>query len=1124
MKKRLLAVLLSMATVLSSSTVSVFAQSISSDVIIEENEQENNTEVQNNKDFLLGEPVALEIDSSPNIESDDGILNGWAGTGVGTKYRTEEEISAYLSSNPGFTTDAISYKKKPVTSGTLSAGKLSDTTSLSSLNMINKIRYIAGLEPVSLNESYSELAQTGMLADAINKKLSHTPTKPAGMSDEMYAKAYEGCSNSNIMWSSSVGYTLNTAIVNGWLGDSDSSNISRLGHRRWILDPRMKQTGFGSVVGSNGRYSAMYATDGAYRASDADVDHSIGVAWPARMMPLGYFSGSDAWSFSIGKQVEKDGVNVTLKRTKDGKTWNFPDSSKNSSKSNYYFNVDNGGYGLAGCVIFRPDGVNSYNAGDEYNVKITYPGGIDIEYSVTFFGEKNTVSDPVISLFVEETVSANEIASLDSEILISTDTGYSNIYYTLDGSDPVVPAYDGSDTYGAPSAPTRLYDDRILITNDIINTASAVKGKILGTVTVKAIAVRPSFINSKVITKTVTITDDSYDWGDIYLEDRAGFLDATEVKNELWVTGVHDAVYNGKAVTFDEMHVYMHKTLLRLDKDYKVSYKNNKDAGTATVVIKGKGNYKGTYKREFVISPLDISYAKAFDITKTYTGKEIKGKPKVTYMLRGKEVTLAADTDYKITYHGIDPSKVGGGPAFRDNGTYTIIINGIGNYFGSKTITQTVTDKPLITKAKVSAISNVKYTGEEIKPEPAVTYEGKSLTKDVDYKVLYDNNVDAGTAKVLIYGINEYAGIKKVPFTIVGTDINKTSIDCDKSVTYTGKKVLPTISITDLKTGRTLLEGTDYTVVSSNNIKASKTAKVVIKGKGGYSGSYTQYFTVAGVDITSAASIVADTSAVYKKGGAKPQCRVTAIVNGEERVLKSGIDYSLTYSKNDAKGSNATLKIKGKGNFKGTVKQNFLVEGADLALTNMVVSDVVYNKKAGIYKSSVKLTDTDGKKLEAGIDYSKKATYTYARATYVKNTGDDGVERSYYRLAGEKINNADILPIGTEIRVSVSAIDGGNYSGSKSTVYRVVKADITKATVSVKKQTFNGKSVRPSKDAITVKVGGKSLLKSDYDIVSYSKNSAAGTAKVVIKGKGNYGGRKSVSFIVNPRSIAVTTQ
>ena len=65
-------------------------------------------------------------------------------------------------------------------------------------------------------------------------------------------------------------------------------------------------------------------------------------------------------------------------------------------------------------------------------------------------------------------------------------------------------------------------------------------------------------------------------------------------------------VYTGKALKPAVKVVLKDKTL-RKGTDYTVSYKNNKAIGTATVTVKGMGNYTGTAKKTFKINPKAVS-------------------------------------------------------------------------------------------------------------------------------------------------------------------------------------------------------------------------------------------------------------------------------------------------------------------------------------------------------------------------------------------------------------------------------------------------------------------------------------------------------------------------------------
>ena len=64
------------------------------------------------------------------------------------------------------------------------------------------------------------------------------------------------------------------------------------------------------------------------------------------------------------------------------------------------------------------------------------------------------------------------------------------------------------------------------------------------------------------------------------------------------------------------------------------------------------------------------------------------------------------------------------------------------------------------------AKTSVTYTGKAITPVVTVTYNGKKLTKNTDYKLSYTGNVKVGTAKVTVSGQGSYKGSVTLTFTI----------------------------------------------------------------------------------------------------------------------------------------------------------------------------------------------------------------------------------------------------------------------------------------------------------------------------------------------------------------------
>ena len=156
--------------------------------------------------------------------------------------------------------------------------------------------------------------------------------------------------------------------------------------------------------------------------------------------------------------------------------------------------------------------------------------------------------------------------------------------------------------------------------------------------------------------------------------------------------------------------------------------------------------------------------------------------------------------------------------------------------------------------------THFEYTGEEIRPNVTVRVAGQLLTLDRDYTLAFQNNVEVGTATVVVTGIAAagYSGTAEHPFyidprtseedetdpvTIVGTDV---TIDGTEFVA-TGEAIEPGITVT--VAGKELTAGEDYTLVYENNIQPG-TASVTVTGVAdkGYTGSVTIHFTIQEAD------------------------------------------------------------------------------------------------------------------------------------------------------------------------------------------------------------------------------------------------------------------------------------
>lgn len=186
--------------------------------------------------------------------------------------------------------------------------------------------------------------------------------------------------------------------------------------------------------------------------------------------------------------------------------------------------------------------------------------------------------------------------------------------------------------------------------------------------------------------------------------------------------GVVAKSYTGKAIT-QTPTVILGSTTLARDKDYTISYKNNTNAGTATVTITGKGNYAGTKTATFKINKAAQSITAKAAETSIAVGKttevSITGA-KGTESFKSSDTTIAT-VDAKT-----------GKVAAKKVGTVTITATSAAtaNYnAASKTITIKVLPAS-ISKAAVTCPASKVWAGWALTPVPIVKLGEKTLKRE----------------------------------------------------------------------------------------------------------------------------------------------------------------------------------------------------------------------------------------------------------------------------------------------------------------------------------------------------------------------------------------------------------
>ncbi len=304
--------------------------------------------------------------------------------------------------------------------------------------------------------------------------------------------------------------------------------------------------------------------------------------------------------------------------------------------------------------------------------------------------------------------------------------------------------------------------------------------------------------------------------------------------------------------------------------------------------------------------------------------------------------------------------------------------------------------------------------------------------------------------------------------------------------TYTGKAIKPVILVYE---GDTLLkEKVDYTISYKNNTNVSdasagkKAPTIIVKGKGNYKDKETISFQILAKDIADEDIIVAELAKSFNNKVQKPVPVLT--YNGKK--LKNNKDFTISYP---SKGGNAykepgtyTIKIVGKGNYKGEREITF------------VITDAVLMGKTKIAAVP--------KQIYTGSAIEPELVVTYKGNPLIRDTD--------YTVIFE-----DNVEVGKATAV-ITGID--KFAGSRKITFQIVGESISKATVEgITNKIYNG---REQTQTITVKLGDKKLNSdTDYD-VTYTKNINAGTANMVITGKGQYSGTIKKSFKITAYDLS----
>lgn len=382
------------------------------------------------------------------------------------------------------------------------------------------------------------------------------------------------------------------------------------------------------------------------------------------------------------------------------------------------------------------------------------------------------------------------------------------------------------------------------------------------------------------------------------------------------------------------------------------------------------------------------------------------------------------------------------------------------------------------TQEKQSANSAV-YCGKPITPEIAVyDEEGNMLEKGIDYDLEYENNINAGTAYVIVTFKDNYEGLRRVPFEIVAREITEENIKISEisDVTYSGaaSEPKPIVVYNDME----LSEGTDYTITYSNNTSAGQ-ATVKIDFMGNFSGESIRNFNISSKELSADDISVSEIPTQEYTGGLI--CPEPTVNYGDITLVKD-MDYTLTYESNDKIGT-AKAVITLKGNYAGRKEAEF------------EITPIVIDTSKLVFSKTVPQSFT-------GKEITPEPTVTYNGAVLTKDKD--------YVLTYE--NNKDVGTATIKVEFILSCY------GTAQTTFEIVPKEVNADNISVENiptQYYTGKEITPE---ISIKNDDVLLTEGrDFD-VEYKDNISVGTATAIITFKGNYIGTLEKEFEIKKKS------
>ena len=345
----------------------------------------------------------------------------------------------------------------------------------------------------------------------------------------------------------------------------------------------------------------------------------------------------------------------------------------------------------------------------------------------------------------------------------------------------------------------------------------------------------------------------------------------------------------------------------------------------------------------------DLEDSKETSLTYTgswkYTGKPITFSP----VLKFHDRTLTEGKDYTLSFSNNQNSGVG-----------TFTITGLGLYSGTLTNNFGIWQINLSQAEVTFSQSSYLYTRTPLTPKPTVTWNGITLTENVDYTLSWHNNAQQGNAYVTVSGKGNFTGETNKSFYIDLTPITEAEIGDIPDYEYApGKEFKPEPTVT--LNGVTLKKDVDYTLSYFDNTMASSRTnrpRVHITGIGIYRSGFSKYFTINPLKLSGETIELPDTNCGNGSVTTFLRNHLVITYNG---VQLTSDDYSITSLRCSAGNEILGFSISYKQNYSGT-RQMTSVKRCNLS----DIPEQIFSGNAVTPKPTVKYGSAI---LQEGTDY-----------------------------------------------------------------------------------------------------------------------------------------------------------